>query len=105
MAPQFVNPSVKSHKNARRDAAGVGEAVTRPTMRFVPTKEDDQHDSQALHRVRERLRGARTALVHEIYGLRHEYGMVVPKGVANLRQTVVGQIDKARHEFPYINAE
>jgi transposase len=72
MAPQFVKPSIKSNKNDMRDAEGIGEAVTRPTMRFVPTKDVDQQDIQALQRVRERLRGARTALVHERHGLLHE---------------------------------
>jgi transposase len=36
MAPQFVKPYVKSNKNDMRDAEGINEAVTRPTMRFVP---------------------------------------------------------------------
>ena len=98
MAPQFVKPYIKSNKNDMRDAEGIGEAVTRPTMRFVPTKNVDQQDIQALHRVRERLIGARTALVNEIHGLLHEYGIVVPKGVAKFRQTVVGKLeaDKAK---------
>jgi transposase len=39
MAPQFVKPYVKSNKNDSRDAEAVAEAVTRPTMRFVPIKE------------------------------------------------------------------
>src|SRR6266851_8471176 len=69
MAPQFVKPYVKSNKNDMRDAEGIGEAVTRPTMRFVPTKKLEQQDIQALHRVRERLIGARTALVNEVHGL------------------------------------
>jgi len=64
-----VKPYVKSNKNDMRDAEGIGEAVTRPPRRFVPTKAVDQHDIQALHRVRERLIGARTALVHEVHGL------------------------------------
>src|SRR6266481_386712 len=72
MAPQFVKPSVKSNKNDMRDAEGIGEAVTRPTMRFVPIKELDQQDVQALHRVRERLIGARTALGNEVHGLLNE---------------------------------
>jgi transposase len=71
MAPQFVNPSVQSTKNDMRDAEGIGEAVPRPPRRFVPTQDVEPHDIQALHRVRERLRGARTALVHEIHGLLH----------------------------------
>src|SRR5215510_3715434 len=58
MAPQFVKPFVKSNKNDMRDAEAIAEAVTRPTMRFVPTKDIDQQDLQALHRVRERLMGS-----------------------------------------------
>jgi transposase len=72
MAPQFVKPYVKSHKNDSRDAAAIAEAVTRPTMRFVPVKDVAQQAIQALHRVRERLIGERTALVHEVHGLLHE---------------------------------
>src|ERR671914_769511 len=44
MAPQFVKPYVKSPKNDTRDAEAIGEAVTRPTMRFVPIKELTQQD-------------------------------------------------------------
>jgi transposase len=93
MAPQFVKPYVKSNKNDSRDAEAIAEAMTRPTMRFVPTKEVDQQDLQALHRVRERLIGARTALVNEVQGLMHEYGIVIPKGVAKFRQAVVGKLE------------
>ena len=71
MAPQCVKPYVKSHKNDSRDAEAIAEAVTRPTRRLVPIKDVDQHDMQALHRVRERLRGERTALVHAVHGLLH----------------------------------
>src|SRR5215471_21216498 len=62
-APQFVKPFVKSNKNDMRDAEAIAEAVTRPTMRFVPIKEIDQQDIQALPRVRERLISERTALI------------------------------------------
>jgi transposase len=93
MAPQFVKPYVKSNKNDSRDAEAIAEAVTRPTMRFVPIKDVDQQDLQALHRVRERLIGERTALVNEVHGLLHEYGIVSPKGVAKFRQAVVGKLE------------
>ena len=89
MAPQFVKPYVKSNKNDRRDAEAIAEAVTRPTMRFVPIKDVAQQDIQALHRVRERLIGARTALINEVHGLMLEYGIVLPQGVAKFRQAVV----------------
>ncbi|HEX8936257.1 MAG TPA: IS110 family transposase, partial [Pseudonocardiaceae bacterium] len=76
IAPQFVKPYVKSHKNDPADAEAICEAVTRPTMRFVPIKEVEQQDLQALHRARERVVKARTALVNEIRGLLGEYGIV-----------------------------
>ena len=69
MAPQFVQPYVKANKNDRRDAAAIAEAVTRPSRRFVPVKDVTQQDIQALHRGRERLVTARTALVDEMRGL------------------------------------
>ena len=93
LAPQFVKPFVKSNKNDLRDAEAIAEAVRRPTMRFVPIKEIDQQDIQALHRVRERLIGARTALINEVHGLMLEYGIVMPKGVAKFRQAVVEKLE------------
>jgi transposase len=69
-----------------RDAEAIAEAVTRPTMRVVPIKAVDHQDIQALPRIRERLLGARTALVNAVHGLMHEYGMVIPKGIAKFRQ-------------------
>ena len=60
-------------------------------MRFVPIKDIDQQDIQSLHRVRERLIGEeRTALVNEVHGLMHEYGIVIPKGVPKWQAYVVG---------------
>ena len=61
IAPQLVRAYVKSPKNDTRDAEALGEAVTRPTMRFVPIQQLAQQDIHALHRVRARLRKARTA--------------------------------------------
>src|SRR5919199_1187312 len=93
MAPQFVKPYVKSNKNDMRDAEAIAEAVTRPSMRFVPVKDLAQQDIQALHRVRERLMGERTALVNEIRGLLAEYGIVLPQGVAKCRQALVSPLE------------
>lgn len=44
MSPQFVKPYVKSNKNDARDAEAIAEAITRPTMRFVPKKTIEQQD-------------------------------------------------------------
>jgi transposase len=79
--------------------------VTRPTRRFVPIKAVDQQDIQALHRVRERLIGERTALVHEVHGLLHESGIVIPKGVAKFRQAVVGKLDAEQDKLTPLSQE
>jgi transposase len=105
MAPQFVKPYVKSNKNDSRDAEAIAEAVTRPTRRFVPIKDVDQQALQALHRVRERLIGERTARVNEVHGLLHEYGIVIPKGVAKFRQAVVGKLESEKDKRTPLSQE
>ncbi len=64
ISPQFVKPHVKNNKTDENDAEAICEAVTRPNMRFVPMKSVEQQDIQTIHRVRERLVKARTALVN-----------------------------------------
>jgi transposase len=54
MPAQYVKPFVKTNKNDFIDAEAIAEAVSRPSMRFVPIKSDEQLDMQSLHRVRER---------------------------------------------------
>jgi transposase len=78
--PRFVKPFVRGSKNDAVDAEAIYEAATRPTMRFVPVKTMTQQDLQALHRVRDRLVGQRTALINQTRGLLGEYGIVLPKG-------------------------
>ena len=105
MAPQFVKPYVKSNKNDSRDAEAIAEAVTRPTRRFVPTKDIAQQDIQALHRVRERLIGERMALINEVHGLMHEYGIVMPKGVSKCRQAVVEKLEAEKDKLTALSQE
>jgi transposase len=54
---------VKAEKNDDRDAEAMAQAATRPTMRVVPAKSEEQSDVQALHRARSRLIAERTALI------------------------------------------
>jgi transposase len=84
--PAFVTPYVKSQKNDAHDAEAICEAVSRPSMRFVPCKSIEQQDIQALHRVRTRLVKQRTALVNQIRGLLGEYGLVAPRGIQKIRK-------------------
>ena len=79
MSPEYVRPYVKAQKNDDRDAEGIAEAATRPTMRFVEMSQD-QLDMQTLHRSRERLVGERTALINQLRAVLLGRGIVVPQG-------------------------
>ena len=85
MSPEYVRPYVKAQKNDDRDAEAIAEAATRPTMRFVELKSEEQLDIQTLHRVRDRLVGERTSLTNQIRSLLLERGRVVAQGHARLR--------------------
>ncbi len=60
MSREYVRPYIKVQNNDDRDAEGIAEAASRPTMRFVELKSKEQLDIQTLHRVRSRLVAERT---------------------------------------------
>jgi transposase len=99
MAPQFVKPYVKSQKNDAADAEAICEAVTRPSMRFVPIKSVDQQAVLAVHRVRQGLVKLRTAQVNQIRCLLTEFGLVLPRGIQHMRR-VPAVLDAAADELP-----
>ena len=99
ISPQFVKPFVKSNKNDRNDAEAICEAVCRPTMRFVAIKSIEQQDRQALHRVRQRLIGQRTALINQIRGLLSEYGIVIARQPAALRRRLPEVLEDGDNEL------
>jgi transposase len=86
MSPEYVRPYVKAQKNDDRDAEAIAEASTRPTMRFVETKSEDQLDLQTLHRSRSRLVSERTALINQLRAILLERGIVIAQGRRKLEQ-------------------
>jgi transposase len=82
---QYVKPFVKSQKNDFNDALAISEAVTLPTMRFVPLRSEEQMDVQALHRARERMLQQRLALTNQIRGLLLDRGIEIAQGFYALR--------------------
>lgn len=93
MSPEYVRPYVKAQKNDDRDAEAIAEAATRPTMRFVELKSEEQLDMQTLHRVRDRLIGERTSLMNQIRSLLLERGHIVPQGRAKLAVRLTELLD------------
>jgi transposase len=84
IAPQLVKPYVKRGKNDAADAEALCEAVSRPTMRFVPTKTEEQQAALMLLGVRERLVRNRTRLGNSIRAYAAEFGITSPTGFPNL---------------------
>ena len=64
MPPAYVKPYVKRGKTDAADAEAICEAVTRPSMRFVPVKSAEQQAALALHRTRSAGQAAYAAGEH-----------------------------------------
>ena len=92
MPPSYVKPYVKRQKNDMADAEAICEAVTRPTMRFVPVKSPEQQSVMVLHRTRLLLTRQRTQLSNAIRGHMAEFGLAAPIGRQGL-QTLVEVIN------------
>ena len=84
IAPQLAKPYVKRGKNDAADAEALCEAMSRPTMRFVPVKTAEQQAALMLMSVRDRLIRNRTQLSNAIRGYAAEFGLTVAKGKAHL---------------------
>jgi Transposase len=79
MPPSYVKAYLKRSKNDANDAAAICEAVTRPSMRFVPTKSEQQQSGLMLHRSRQLLVRQRTMLSNAIRGHMAELGIISAK--------------------------
>ena len=101
IAPQFVKPYVKTNKNDARDAEAICEAVSRPNMRFVPMKTVEQQATLALHRARQGFVSARTAQSNQLRGLLSEFGIVMPKGISNLKRQIPEILEDAENGLPH----
>jgi transposase len=89
MAPQHVKAYVKRNKNDGRDAEGLCEAMSRPTMQFVPVKNQEQQAALMLAGVRHQLIARRTQLSNTIRGYAAEFGLTAAKGLGKIEELLV----------------
>jgi transposase len=80
MPPVYVKPYVKRGKTDAADAEAICEAVTRPTMRFVPAKTEAQQASLVELKVRDMLVRQRTQTINALRSHLAEYGIVAAQG-------------------------
>lgn len=95
MPPSYVKAYLRRQKNDAADAEAICEAVTRPTMRFVPVKSAERQGVLVLHRTRELLVRQRTMLINAIRGHCAEFGIIAPQG-ARRASELVEQIRQAQ---------
>jgi transposase len=97
---QYVRPYVKRGKNDAADAEAICEAVTRPTMRFVPVKTPEQQSVMMLHRVRLMLNRQCTQLSNSIRSHLSEFGIVAPLGRRGVDQLLAVVADEGDARVP-----
>ncbi len=83
--PAYVKPFVKRQKNDAADAEAIVEAASRPTMRFVAVKTEEQQARAMLFRTRDLLVLQRTQLINALRGHLSEHGVVAAQGPANVK--------------------
>ena len=96
MPPTYVKAYVKRGKNDAADAAAICEAVTRPSMRFVPIKSVEQQSALMLHRTRDLLIRQRTQLINALRAHLAELGLVSAKGYEGLQPIGYGRDGEQR---------
>ncbi|HIL99126.1 MAG TPA: IS110 family transposase [Pseudomonadales bacterium] len=102
MAPTFVKPYLKSNKNDRNDAEAICEAVQRPSMRFVATKNPEQQAVLHLHHGRQMLVRQRVGLSNHTRGILLEFGVTLPQGVAVITKRVPELLEDAENGLPVL---
>jgi transposase len=95
MPPSYVKPYLKRQKNDMADAEAICEAVTRPTMRFVPVKSPEQQGVMVLHRTRLVMTRQRTQLSNAIRGHMAEFGLTAAIGREGLGKLIAVILDGA----------
>ena len=99
MPPAYVKPYVRRNKNDGRDAEGCCEAVSRPTMRFVPVKSVAQQATLAVHSTRALLTRQRTMVANALRAALNEIGIVAAQGYEGLRE-LLAKLDEPSDEIP-----
>lgn len=95
-----VRPYVRGNKTDRSDAAGLVEAARCGQIAEVPLKTPRQQGLQALHRIREQLKGQRTATINLVRGLLREFGATIPNGSAKVAPAVRAVLEDGENEIP-----
>jgi transposase len=97
--PAYVKPFVKRQKSDAADAEAICEAAQRPSMRFVPLKDEAQQANGVVFRARDLLVRQRTQCINALRGHLAEYGHVFPQGITHA-STLIAQVEDPKTALP-----
>jgi transposase len=100
LPPAYVKPYVKRGKNDAVDAEAIFEALSRPTMRFVPVKTVEQQGALVTHKVRAQLVAERTKLVNMLRAHMAEFGVIAPQGIWRIGELTSIVADQQDERLP-----
>src|SRR5581483_11335604 len=100
MPPAYAKAYVRRNKNDPADAAAICEAVSRPSMRFVAIKSEQQQAAGGVHRVRDLLMRQHTMLRNQLRGLMAEFGLAAPKGRRGMSELLAILADAEDNRIP-----
>jgi transposase len=97
--PAYVKPFVKRQKNDAADAEAICEAAQRPSMRFVPIKDEEQQANGVVFRARDLLVHQRTQCINALRGHLSEYGYVFPQGTTHV-PILIAHVEDSNTSLP-----
>ena len=97
--PAYVKPFVKRQKNDAADAEAICEAAQRPSMRFVPVKDEEQQANSVVFRARDLLVRQRTQCINALRGHLSEYGYVFRQGITHAA-TLIARVEDPNSSLP-----
>jgi len=84
--PIYAKAYVRRNKNDPADAAAICEAVSRPAMRFVAIKSEEQQAAAGIHKVRALLMKQRIMTMNALRSQMAEFGIVVAEGARHIAE-------------------
>ena len=100
--PIYVKPFVRRQKNDAADAEAIAEAASRPTMRFVAVKTEEQQARSMIFRTRDLLVRQRTQLVNALRGHLAEHGIVAAQGIAKVKVLAISECQNTGSLHPLV---
>jgi transposase len=100
MPAAYVKAYVKRNKTDAADAEAICEAVTRPTMRFVPIKTQDKQAARIVLKTRQLFVRQRSQTANALRAHMAEMGIIAAAGMASIAKLILVLRDDEDHRLP-----